>query len=408
MSRQLSPSLLNLGLLVLCGLTAFQVIQASNIISKKKGEHPEPKFNVDWESFGFGLNGVRTDKMWLNRVKVVEEDSAMTANYSASERTCLVPLGDLPLSPTATVLNYGQALFEGLKAFRRPDGSISIFRPEKNAERMAKGAKRFLMPPVPTDVFLSAVDAVVRSNAKWVPPHGKGSLYLRPLLMGTGEGLGVKPSSEVTFCIFVSPVGNYFKGGLKAISVQAVRGFSRAAKGGAGAVKAAGNYAPAFQVQREVRQRGYDEVLCLDAVSGEAVEEAGASNFFTIFPDNTLATPSLSQETILPGVTRQSILELAAAECGLKIREGRITLSELKRAKEAFCCGTGACITPVGSISVTSHTNPESVEDEIKYGDGQTVGLITEKLYYILTGIQSGSNLEMSEKYKQWVHTVKP
>jgi branched-chain amino acid aminotransferase len=165
------------------------------------------------------------------------------------------------------VLNYGQALFEGMKAFRREDGSIAMFRPERNALRMQDGARRFFLPPVPTDVFVQAADAVVRANARWVPPFGKGALYLRPLLMGTGEDLGVKPSWQSTFCIYCSPVGNYFKGDLKAIRLQAVRGFSRAAVGGSGAVKASGNYAPAFLVQKHVKKRGYDDVLCLDAAT---------------------------------------------------------------------------------------------------------------------------------------------
>ena len=227
-------------------------------------EHPAPEANVDWDSFGFGLNGVRTDKMWVDTVPV---DNQGNAEYSKVCENCLSPMGTLQLSPTATVLNYGQALFEGMKAFRRMDGSIAMFRPERNALRMQQGAARFLLPAVPTDVFVEAADAVVRANARWVPPFGKGALYLRPLLMGTGEGLGVKPSSESTFCIFCSPVGNYFKGGLKAIRLQAIRGFSRAAPGGSGAVKASGNYAPAFLVQKGVKLRGFDEVLCLDAVT---------------------------------------------------------------------------------------------------------------------------------------------
>jgi branched-chain amino acid aminotransferase len=230
--------------------------------------HAEPAHNVDWESFGFSLNGVRTDYMWVDRVAVEPGNEAEASLcFSKSEEKCLLPLGNLEMSPTATVLNYGQALFEGLKACRREDGSIAIFRPSKNAERMGSGAARFLMAPVPTDVFVSAVDSVVRANAQWVPPHGKGALYLRPLLIGSGEGLGVKPSTETTFCIFASPVGNYFKGGLKAIRLQAVKGFSRAASGGSGSIKASGNYAPAFLVQRQVRERGFDEVLCLDAVT---------------------------------------------------------------------------------------------------------------------------------------------
>jgi branched-chain amino acid aminotransferase len=243
---------------------------------------------VDWDSFGFGLNA-RTHYMWLDRVSVdsgKEKEAALA--YSSKDCQCLVPLGNLQLSPTATVLNYGQALFEGLKACRRADGSIAIFRPSKNAQRMASGAVRFLMPAVPEQVFVRAVEAVVRvvrANAQWVPPHGKGALYLRPLLMGTGEGLGVNPSTETTFCIYASPVGNYFKGGLHAIRLKAVKGFSRAAVGGSGAIKASGNYAPAFRVQRQVRQQGFDEVLCLDAARylNQTLESAWPSGLLLMF-----------------------------------------------------------------------------------------------------------------------------
>ena len=143
-------------------------------------------------------------------------------------------------------------------------------------------------------------------------------------------------------------------------------------------------------------------------LSGETVEEAGASNFFAIMPDNTIITPSLKQETILPGVTRASILELAAAECGLKAVEGKVTLNDLRKASESFCCGTGACITPVGSISVANNASPDTKDEEIQFGDGTSPGPLTEKLYHILTGIQTGSNQELSEKYKQWIHIVKP
>lgn len=227
-------------------------------------EHAAPKADVDWESFGFSLNGVKTDSMWLDRVTA---DTNGSASYSSCTTDCITEMGTLKLSPTATVLNYGQALFEGMKAFRRADGSIVMFRPYHNAMRMEQGAKRFILPPVPQDTFVKAADEVVKANARWVPPFGKGALYLRPLLMGTGEDLGVKPSWESTFCIYCAPVGNYFKGGLKPIRLQAVRGFSRAAVGGCGNVKAAGNYVPAFAIQRRVREQGYDEVLCLDAAT---------------------------------------------------------------------------------------------------------------------------------------------
>ena len=210
-------------------------------------QHAPADLSVDWESFGFSLNGLRTDSMWLDKADALSDHPS----YSSSGY-CVVPNGLLQLDPACTVLNYGQALFEGLKAFRRADGTIALFRQEQNALRMRKGAERLLMPPVPIDTFVQAADAVVRANARWVPPLGKGALYLRPLLFGSGADLGVKPSSECTFCGYCSPVGNYFKGGLKAISLQAVKGYSRAAPGGSGGVKASGNYAPAFLVQREV------------------------------------------------------------------------------------------------------------------------------------------------------------
>ena len=158
--------------------------------------------------------------------------------FNRHDSSCLVENGKLQLDPACTALNYGQALFEGMKAFRRADGTIALFRPERNAMRMMNGAERLLMPPVPIDTFVKAAEAVVRANAKWVPPHGKGALYLRPLLFGSGAGLGVAPSSECTFCIYCSPVGNYFKAGLKPIRLQAVKGYSRAAPGGSGGIKA--------------------------------------------------------------------------------------------------------------------------------------------------------------------------
>jgi branched-chain amino acid aminotransferase len=247
---------------------------------------------------------------------------------------------------------------------------------------------------------------VVRGNAKWVPPYKKGALYLRPLLMGTGAGLGVKPSVESTFMIYCSPVGNYFKSGLTTIRLQAVRGFSRAAPGGSGSIKASGNYAPAFLVQKQVRERGFDEMLCLDALSGEGVEEAGASNFFAIYFNNTIVTPPLDAETILPGVTRESIIELAAKECGCHVIEGHLTLTDLQEASEAFCCGTGAVITPVGCVSIMDRDGTEEAS-RITFGDG-TTGPLTQKLYKMLTDIQSGSDPALSEKYKHWIHVVEP
>jgi branched-chain amino acid aminotransferase len=204
--------------------------------------------------------------------------------------------------------------------------------------------------------------------------------------------------------ILFSQFIDYFKGDLQAIRLQAVRGYSRAAPGGSGAVKASGNYAPAFLAQKQVKERGYDEILCLDAVTGQAVEEAGASNFFAVFANNTIVTPSLDMDTILPGVTRDSILELAKVECGYTVITRRLTLDDLKDATESFCCGTGAVITPVGCISIL---NGDEEEDLIAFGDGGT-GSLTRRLYNMLTSIQSGTDEKLAEKYKDWIHIVKP
>ena len=230
----------------------------------RKQNHEDPDPNLDFESFGFGLNGVDTDYMWLDKVSV--DSKSHSAEFSDDPNKCLQLLSSLQLHPSCTVLNYGQALFEGLKAFRRKDGSIIVFRPQENAQRLASGARRLLLPEIPTSTFMKALDNVVRSNTKFIPPAGKGALYIRPLLFGSEKSLGVKPSNEATFCIYSSPVGNYFKGALKCIKLQAVRGYSRAARGGSGNVKASGNYAPPFMIQKQVRERGFDEALFLDCV----------------------------------------------------------------------------------------------------------------------------------------------
>jgi branched-chain amino acid aminotransferase len=392
-------ALLSLLLHWACYCTPIRYAAAATL---PRASHAAADPSIEWDSFGFSLNGVKTDFMWLDRVG---DDNI---SFSESE-ICLRPLGSLELHPACTVLNYGQALFEGMKAFRRADGSIALFRPERNALRMKLGAERLCLHAVPIDTFVNAADSVVRANARWVPPFGKGALYLRPLLFGSGADLGVKPSSETTFCIYCSPVGNYFKGTLRAIRLQAVRGYTRAAPGGSGGVKASGNYAPAFLVQREVKQRGYDEALFLDANTGEAIEEAGASNFFAVFSNNTIVTPCLSSGTILPGVTRSSIIKLAREECGCTVVEGRLGLDDLQGACEAFCCGTGASITPVGSVSVTSKENPD-LEDRpiIVYGDGSSPGPLTQRLYDLLLNIQMGNDARLNEKYGHWIHLVEP
>lgn len=420
-----------------------------------------PKADVPWDDFGFSLNGVRTS--WMYRCTWSEGSGGWTGG--------LMEHGALSIEPSATVLNYGQALFEGLKvrkalspwsreaqllftpsrpfcascrprsqAMRRPDGSIMIFRPEMNARRMAAGADRFCMPSVPEDLFLRAVDEVVRANSEWVPPLGKGALYLRPVLFGSGAALGVGPSPEVTFVIFCSPVGTYFKklkhpeqgaaapegdgddsrgttsgegqgtGGVEEedegemfslpppINLWVTPRYHRAAEGGVGGVKASGNYAPCFEASRRAKAAGYNEVLFLDSKTDSVVEEAGASNFFAVF-GNRLRTPDIGRGTILPGVTRASILQLAA-ELGMEVEEGPLSLEALKDADEVFCCGTGACITPVASVTCEAladqardaSTDPEPSGaprgPSMHFPAGP--GPVTQKLASLFSGIWSG------------------
>ena len=273
-THRCTVSLLAMLLILLCLQPHTATATLTTTTTNNNKVHAAPKDGIDWESRGFGRTGkICTDFMWLDRVSAVldeEADKKDTESLSSSlfsTKDRLVPLGPIPLHPASTVLNYGQGLLEGLKAFRRNDGSIVLFRPDMNAQRMQDGAKRFLMPPVPTATFLQAAEQVVRSNAQWVPPFGMGALYLRPIQFGSGEGLGVGPSKESAFCIYADSVGNYFKGGLKAIHLKAARGFARAAPGGVGFVKAIGNYAPAMKVQKAVKADGFDEALFLDATS---------------------------------------------------------------------------------------------------------------------------------------------
>jgi len=296
---------------------------------------------VEWDNLGFGLTTKDTNMVVATCPRDGEWNSFKTEPYGA-----------LRLEPSATVLNYGQGIFEGLKAFRTSKGRIVLFRPDKNAQRMASGAERFLMPPVPKELFLEMCYEAVRKNADWVPPEGKGALYLRPLLMGSGAALGVGPSPEFTFVIYVAPVGSYFAGGGARLRVETSH--HRAADMGVGYVKAAGNYAPCFLPQKDAKEKGFSDVLYFDP-NGQRVEEAAASNFFCVTKDGVLKTPALG--TILAGVTRDSILQLArrltSTESGLLkgVQETSISLEEILEAREAFVTGTAAAVTPVAHVS---------------------------------------------------------
>ena len=289
----------------------------------------------------------------------------------------MVDFQPLSLSPAACVLNYGQGLFEGMKARRTPDGRITLFRPEMNARRAAAGAKRLVMPEISESMFIEAVKKVAEENKRWVPPHGKGELYLRPILFGSSARLGVSPAEEYMFVVFAVPVGPYFKGGMTPISLRVSQNHHRAAPGGSGGVKAIGNYAPGMMPSKRAKSEGYSEIIYLDAVEHNYVEEVGAANFFCV-KDGTIYTPELTG-TILPGITRLSIIELARS-MGLTVVEEKVSIDFALGCDEAFCAGTAAVISPIGSI--------QHGEIEEDFGG---VGDITLALYERLTGIMGGS-----------------
>ena len=265
-----------------------------------------------------------------------------------------------------------------------------FFRPEENARRMQRGADRLKMPPVPESIFVDAVEQVVAANQHWVPPTGKGAMYVRPLLMGSGPVLGVAPAPSYTFLIYVTPVGPYFKGGMSAINLLISEHHHRAAPGGSGGVKAIGNYAPGMKPSKDAKAQGYAEVIYLDAETHTNIEEVGAANFFCV-KDGVLYTPELTG-TILPGITRDSIIQLAR-HVGYEVIEGPVSAAFAVDADEAFCCGTAAVISPIGSIT---HDGSKSV-----YGKGEP-GSITTQLYDLLTGIQN----ETEEDVFGWLHPL--
>ena len=293
----------------------------------------------------------------------------------------LFPYGNISISPASTVLNYGQGLFEGMKAYRTNDGRILLFRPEKNAERAAKGCLRLSMPEIPKNIFMDAVKKVVNDNSDYIPPTEKGALYIRPIIFGSAEGLGVAPSTEYTFMVYCSPVGPYFKGGLSPIKLIVSTDYHRAPLKGTGGVKAIGNYVPGMLPSGNAKKKGFAEIIYLDAAEEKYVEEVGAANFFAII-DGKIITPKLTG-SILPGITRDSVMHIAKEKLGIDIEERRISIDEVMKADEVFCAGTAAIISPIGSITYDGK--------EYIFSNGD-VGNVTRKLYDILTGMQFGTD----------------
>jgi len=294
------------------------------------------------------------------------------------------PRGPIALDPAAAVLHYAQEIFEGLKAYRLPDGSMAMFRPEANAARFNASARRLAMPELPEELFVEACAELVRTDRDWFPSLEGGSLYLRPFMFATEAFLGVRPAKQYRFLVIASPAGNYFKSGAPAVSIW-VSDYTRAAPGGTGAAKCGGNYAASLVPTAEAFERGHDQVLFLDAAEHKWIEELGGMNLYFVFDDGSIVTPPLTG-TILPGITRESLFRLAEDE-GLKVREERYSLEQWRadaasgKLVEAFACGTAAVVTPVGRVADRG--------GEFVIGSGGP-GQLTQRLRQKLVAIQRG------------------
>ena len=337
--------------------------------------------NIDWSNLGFGY--VKTDYRYVSNFKNGAWDEGTLSTDDM-----------VTISGCACVLQYAQTVFEGMKAYTTEDGRIVVFRPDLNAERMENSAKRLEMPVFPKDRFVDAIVKLVEANADYVPPYGSGAtLYIRPYMFGTNAVIGVKPADEYQFRAFCTPVGPYFKGGVKPITIR-VSDFDRAAPRGTGHIKAGLNYAMSLHAIMDAHRQGFDENMYLDPATRTKVEETGGANFLFVTKDNKVVTPK--SDSILPSITRRSLVYVAKEYLGLEVEEREVYFDEVKDFAECGLCGTAAVISPVGKI--VDHGK------EICMPSGMTeMGPVTKKLYETLTGIQMG-RLEAPEG---WIKVIR-
>ncbi|XHN42702.1 Branched-chain-amino-acid transaminase 1 [Lonepinella sp. MS14434] len=323
--------------------------------------------DLDWNNLGFSY--IKTDYRYIAYWK--------NGEWQKGE---LVTDNVLHISEGSTALHYGQQCFEGLKAYRCKDGSINLFRPDENAKRMQRSCQRLLMPEVSVEMFIDACKQVVKANEEWIGPYGSGAtLYLRPFLIGVGDNIGVNTAPEYIFSIFVCPVGAYFKGGLKPTNFM-VSNYDRAAPHGTGDAKVGGNYAASLYPGKKAKTQGYADCIYLDPTTHTKIEEVGSANFFGITRDNKFITPI--SPSILPSITKYSLLYLAKERFGMEAIEGDIYINQLDQFSEAGACGTAAVITPIGGIL-------NGDDFHVFYSETE-VGPVTRKLYEELVGIQFG------------------
>lgn len=338
------------------------------------------KKNIDWANLGFGY--IQTEKRYVSNFK-----------NGAWDAGALVDDANIVMNECACVLQYAQTIFEGLKAYTTEDGHIVTFRPDLNGERMENSARRLEMPVFEKSRFVDAIEQVVKANAAYVPPYGSGAtLYIRPYMFGINSVIGVKPAEEYQFRAFCTPVGPYFKGGAKPLTIK-VSDFDRAAPHGTGNIKAGLNYAMSLHAIVTAHKEGYDENMYLDPGTRLKVEETGGANFLFVTKDGKVVTPK--SDSILPSITRRSLVHVAKEYLGLEVEEREVYLNELDEMAECGLCGTAAVISPVGKI--VDHGR------EICLPSGMTeMGPVTKKLYDTLTGIQMGR----LEAPKGWIHVI--
>ncbi len=338
------------------------------------------KVNIDWGNIGFGY--IKTDKRYVSDYK----NGSWDEGRLTEDNTVVI-------SECAGVLQYAQTCFEGLKAYTTEDGHIVCFRPDLNADRMVDSCKRLEMPVFPKERFLEAVRMTVAANEAYVPPYGSGAtLYIRPYMFGSSAVIGVKPAEEYQFRLFCTPVGPYFKGGVKPLTIR-ISDFDRAAPHGTGHIKAGLNYAMSLYAIVDAHEKGFDENMYLDAATRTKVEETGGANFLFVTKDGKVVTPK--SDSILPSITRRSLCYVAEHYLNMKVEQREVLLSEVKDFAECGLCGTAAVISPVGKI--VDHGT------EICFPSGMDeMGPVTKKLYDCLTGIQMG-RIEAPEG---WIHKI--